>query len=43
MIAPPERSPERDAALEAMLPNVPFDGWTYRALRLGCSPAARPT
>ena len=35
MIAPPERSPERDAALEAMLPNVPFDGWTYRALRLG--------
>ncbi|HEY3846855.1 MAG TPA: COQ9 family protein [Acetobacteraceae bacterium] len=35
MIAPPERSPERDAALEAMLPNVPFDGWTYRALRGG--------
>jgi ubiquinone biosynthesis protein COQ9 len=32
---PPERSPERDAALEAMLPNVPFDGWTYRALRTG--------
>ena len=32
---PPERSPERDAALEAMLPNVPFDGWTYRALRAG--------
>jgi ubiquinone biosynthesis protein COQ9 len=31
----PERSPERDAALEAMLPNVPFDGWTYRALRTG--------
>ncbi|HVC61290.1 MAG TPA: COQ9 family protein [Acetobacteraceae bacterium] len=35
MIAPPERSPERDAALDAMLPNVPFDGWTYRALRAG--------
>ena len=35
MIPPPERSPERDAALEAMLPNVPFDGWTFRALRAG--------
>lgn len=35
MISPPERSAERDAALEAMLPNVPFDGWTYRALRFG--------
>jgi len=35
MSAPPERSPERDAALEAMLPNVPFDGWTFRALRTG--------
>lgn len=35
MIAPPERSLERDAALEATLPNVPFDGWTYRALRSG--------
>ena len=31
----PEHSPERDAALEALLPNVPFDGWTYRALRAG--------
>jgi ubiquinone biosynthesis protein COQ9 len=29
----PERSPERDAAIEAMLPSVPFDGWTSRALR----------
>lgn len=29
----PERSPERDAALDALLPNVAFDGWTYRALR----------
>lgn len=30
---PPERSPERDAAIEALLPNVAFDGWTARALR----------
>jgi ubiquinone biosynthesis protein COQ9 len=35
MISAPERSPDRDAALEAMLPNVPFEGWTYRALRSG--------
>lgn len=35
MIAPPERSPERDAAIDALLPNVPFDGWTVRALRAG--------
>ncbi len=35
MIPPPERSAERDAALEAMLPHVPFDGWTTRALRIG--------
>jgi ubiquinone biosynthesis protein COQ9 len=32
---PPERSPERDAAIGALLPNVPFDGWTYKALRMG--------
>jgi ubiquinone biosynthesis protein COQ9 len=31
----PERSPERDAAIDALLPNVPFDGWTYKALRMG--------
>jgi ubiquinone biosynthesis protein COQ9 len=31
----PERSPERDAAIDALLPNVPFDGWTYRGLRRG--------
>jgi ubiquinone biosynthesis protein COQ9 len=31
----PERSPERDAAIEAMLPHVPYDGWTLRALRRG--------
>lgn len=35
MIAPPERSAERDAALLATLPNVPFDGWTRTALRRG--------
>jgi ubiquinone biosynthesis protein COQ9 len=33
VIEPPERSPERDAALDALLPNVPFDGWTVAALR----------
>jgi len=42
MIDPPERSPERDAALEAMLPNVPFDGWTYRALRTGLASIGVP-
>jgi ubiquinone biosynthesis protein COQ9 len=31
----PERTEERDAAIEAMLPSVPFDGWTTRALRAG--------
>lgn len=39
MIAAPERSPERDAALEAMLPHVPFDGWTLTALRRGLAEA----
>lgn len=34
-MTPPERSAERDAALAAMLPHVPFDGWTRRALRTG--------
>lgn len=34
-MTPPERSPERDAAIDAMLPHVPFDGWTYAALRAG--------
>jgi ubiquinone biosynthesis protein COQ9 len=29
----PERSVERDAAIEALLPSVPFDGWTSRGLR----------
>jgi ubiquinone biosynthesis protein COQ9 len=31
----PERSAERDAAIAAMLPHVPFDGWTYGAVRRG--------
>jgi ubiquinone biosynthesis protein COQ9 len=35
MIAPPERLPERDAAILAMLPHVGFDGWTKRALKAG--------
>ena len=42
MIHPPERLPERDAAVEAMLPNVPFDGWTMKALRAGLAGAAMP-
>ena len=32
MIAPPERSPERDAAIVAVLPHVPSAGWTRAAL-----------
>jgi ubiquinone biosynthesis protein COQ9 len=39
MIRPPERLPERDAGIEAMLPNVPFEGWTFRALRSGLAAA----
>ena len=35
VIAPPERSAERDAAIAAMLAHVPFDGWTRIALRRG--------
>jgi ubiquinone biosynthesis protein COQ9 len=42
VIRPPERLPERDAAIEAMLPNVPFDGWTIRALRSGLAAAGLP-
>jgi len=42
MIQPPERLPERDAAIEAMLPNVPFDGWTLRSLRAGLAAAGLP-
>ena len=42
LFAPPERLPERDAAIEAMLPHVPFDGWTMRALRMGLADAGMP-
>lgn len=33
MIAPPERSAERDAAVDALLPRVPAQGWTMAGLR----------
>ncbi len=33
MITPPERSPERDAAIDALLIRVPSQGWTRAALR----------
>jgi ubiquinone biosynthesis protein COQ9 len=42
MIQPPERLAERDAAIEAMLPNVPFDGWTTKALRAGLAASGMP-
>jgi ubiquinone biosynthesis protein COQ9 len=42
MIRPPERLSERDAAIEAMLPNVPFDGWTIKALRSGLAASGLP-
>jgi ubiquinone biosynthesis protein COQ9 len=42
MIDHPERLPERDAAILAMLPNVAFDGWTTRALRAGVAQAGLP-
>ncbi len=31
--AAPERSPERDAAIDALLPRVATQGWTFEALR----------
>ncbi|MBC7800589.1 MAG: COQ9 family protein [Gemmatimonadaceae bacterium] len=40
MFQPPERSAERDAAIEALLPNVPFDGWTVAALQAAAGPDA---
>ncbi len=40
MFQPPERSAERDAAIDALLPNVPFDGWTLAALRAAAGPDA---
>jgi ubiquinone biosynthesis protein COQ9 len=42
VIDPPERLAERDAAIEATLPNVPFDGWTKRALKAGIRSAGMP-
>ncbi len=33
MMTRPERSPERDAAIDALLQTVPFAGWTVPALR----------
>src|ERR1700761_1500087 len=42
MMEPPERLPDRDKAIEAMLPNVPFDGWTTRALKAGVRDAGLP-
>jgi ubiquinone biosynthesis protein COQ9 len=35
-----ERSPERDTAIEALLPLVPSQGWTLAALRQGAGPDA---
>ncbi len=40
MFDPPERSPERDAAILALLPSVSFDGWTVAALRAAAGPDA---
>ena len=38
----PERSLERDMAIEAMLPHVPFDGWTRKTLAMGLADAGMP-
>jgi ubiquinone biosynthesis protein COQ9 len=42
MVHAPERSPERDAAIAAMLQHVPFDGWTVGALRRGLADIGVP-
>ena len=42
MIQPPERLPDRDAAIDAMLPHVPFDGWSRRALAHGLADIGQP-
>jgi ubiquinone biosynthesis protein COQ9 len=42
MMQPPERLAERDQAIDAMLVNVPFDGWTKRALLAGVRAAGMP-
>ncbi len=36
----PERSPERDAALDALVAVQPFPGWTVAALRVAAEPDA---
>lgn len=38
----PERSAERDAAIDAMLLHVPFDGWTRKALAMGLADIGAP-
>jgi ubiquinone biosynthesis protein COQ9 len=38
----PERSAERDTAIAAMLPHVPFDGWTHKSLAMGLADAGMP-
>jgi ubiquinone biosynthesis protein COQ9 len=40
MIAPPERGPERDAAIEALLPLAGRRGWSLAALREAAGPGA---
>ncbi len=40
MIAPPERGPERDAAIVAMLPSVAETGWTVATLTTAAGPDA---
>ena len=40
MITPPERSPERDLAIEAMLPFVPLTGWSIQTLTESAGPDA---
>ena len=42
MIPPPERSPERDAAIAAVLVHVPEAGWTRAALRAAMRDLGRP-
>jgi ubiquinone biosynthesis protein COQ9 len=42
MIRAPERNPGRDAAIRAMLPHVPLDGWTMRALSAGLGALGEP-
>ena len=40
MIDPPERSPERDAALDKLVAVHPFPGWTVAALQAAAGPDA---